>query len=107
MPVDFHVDVSRVFDVKRRMLACHASQREWLLRQHGMDEYLESQAKWGAHRGAEIGVDKAEGFRQYKGHPYPQDNLLLKLIGQDGRGRAIRVAGLAGMSGLLRAARRR
>jgi N-acetylglucosamine malate deacetylase 1 len=92
VPSDFHVDISRVFDVKRRMLACHASQREWLLRQHGIDEYLDSQAKWGAHRGAEIGVDKAEGFRQYKGHAYPQDNLLLKLIGQDGRGRAIRAA---------------
>jgi LmbE family N-acetylglucosaminyl deacetylase len=85
--VDFHVDISRVFDLKRRMLACHASQRAWLLRQHGMDEYLASQAKWGAHRGAEIGVEKAEGFRQYRGHPYPQDNVLLKLIGQDGRGR--------------------
>ena len=59
----------------------------WLLRQHGMDEYLESQARWAAHRGKEIGVEKAEAFRQYKGHPYPQDNLLLKLIGQDGRGR--------------------
>lgn len=93
MPVEFHVDVTRVFDVKRRMLACHASQREWLLRQHGMDEYLESQAKWSAHRGAEIGVEKAEGFRQYKGHPYPQDNVLLKLIGQDGHGRLTAAAG--------------
>ena len=53
------------------MLACHASQRNWLLRQHGIDEYLESQAKWGAHRGAEIGVAQAEAFRQYRGHPYP------------------------------------
>ena len=88
MPVDFHVDVSRVFATKREMLACHASQRNWLLRQHGMDEYLEMQAKWGAQRGAEIGVDFAEAFRQYRGHPYPQDNLLLKLVGQDGAGQA-------------------
>ena len=78
------------------MLACHASQRNWLLRQHGMDEYLEMQAKWGGRRGAEIGVAFAEAFRQYRGHPYPQDNLLLKLLGQDGtgqagRGRAVRV----------------
>ncbi len=35
------VDVSRVFETKRQMLACHASQRDWLLRQHGIDEYLE------------------------------------------------------------------
>jgi LmbE family N-acetylglucosaminyl deacetylase len=87
LAVDFYVDISAVFETKRRMLACHASQREWLLRQHGMDEYLESQAKWASHRGAEIGVAHAEGFRQYKGHPYPQDNPLLALIGQDGRGK--------------------
>jgi len=87
VPVDFHVDVSSVFATKREMLACHASQREWLLRQHGIDEYLESQARWGAIRGAEIGVDQAEAFRQYRGHPYPHDNRLLSAIGQDGRGK--------------------
>ena len=62
------------------MLACHASQRNWLLRQHGIDEYLESQAQWGARRGAEIGVAQGEAFRQYLGHPYPKDNLLLSLL---------------------------
>ena len=36
--VDFHVDVSPVFPTKREMLACHASQRNWLMRQHGIDE---------------------------------------------------------------------
>jgi hypothetical protein len=87
--VDFFVDVTRVFATKRDMLACQASQRNWLLRQHGIDEYLEMQARWGAERGAEIGVAQAEAFRQYRGHPYPADNLLLKLIGQDGRGRTI------------------
>jgi LmbE family N-acetylglucosaminyl deacetylase len=88
---EFLVDVSRVFEAKRRMLACHASQRNWLLRQHGIDEYLEMQARWGAQRGAEIGVAQAEGFRQYRGHPYPQDNLLLHLLKQDGRGRITEV----------------
>jgi hypothetical protein len=44
------------------------------------------QARFSARREAEIGVEKAEAFRQYRGHPYPQDNLLLKLVGQDGRG---------------------
>jgi LmbE family N-acetylglucosaminyl deacetylase len=86
VPVDFHVDVSRVFATKRQMLACHASQREWLLRQHGIDEYLQSQARWGAVRGAEIGVEQAEAFRQYRGHPYPHDDLLLSAIRQDGKG---------------------
>jgi N-acetylglucosamine malate deacetylase 1 len=82
----FYVDTTPTFEVKRRMLACHASQRNWLLRQHGIDEYLDSQKAWSTHRGREIGVEHAEAFRQYLGHAYPQDNLLLKLLGQDGRG---------------------
>ncbi len=86
---DFHVDVTRVFETKRAMLACHVSQRNWLLRQHGIDEYLASQVQWSRQRGSEIGVEHAEGFRIYKGHPYPQDNRLLSLLGQDGRGRPI------------------
>lgn len=77
---DFHVDVSRVFATKRAMLACHASQREWLLRQHGIDEYLDAQEHWGAKRGGEIGVARAEGYRQYRGHPFPKDDLLTELL---------------------------
>jgi LmbE family N-acetylglucosaminyl deacetylase len=82
---DFYVDISRVFATKRAMLECHASQREWLLRQHGIDEYLDAQARWSAHRGAEVGVAYAEGFRQYRGHPYPAGNILLEILGQQGR----------------------
>ena len=52
VPVDFCIDVSRVFETKRQMLACHASQRDWLLRQHGMDEYLAMQERWGGAVGA-------------------------------------------------------
>jgi N-acetylglucosamine malate deacetylase 1 len=77
--------VSRVFDTKRQMLACHASQRDWLMRQHGIDEYLAMQERWGGTVGTEIGVAQAEAFRQYRGHPYPQDNLLLQLVGLAGR----------------------
>ena len=86
VPVGFHVDVSSVVARKRAMLACHASQYEWLRAQHGIDNYLEAQARWGAHRGSEIGVAAAEAFRQYLGHAYPADNRLLTLLGQDGRG---------------------
>jgi N-acetylglucosamine malate deacetylase 1 len=82
----FHVDVSETFATKRAMLACHESQRNWLMRQHGMDEYLESLDRWSARRGSEIGTSHGEGFRQYLGHPYPQTNLLLELVGQDGKG---------------------
>lgn len=86
-PAGFHVDIAGVADLKRRMLACHASQRDWLLRQHGIDEYLEAQARWDARRGSEIGSAAAEAFRRYVGHAYPQDNALPAMIGQDGRGR--------------------
>ncbi|WZO95755.1 PIG-L family deacetylase [Isosphaeraceae bacterium EP7] len=88
IPPGFHVDVTPVFPLKRAMLASHASQRNWLMTQHGMDEYLDSQDQWSRHRGAEVGVEHAEGFRQYLGHAYPHDNLLLELLGQDGRGRS-------------------
>jgi LmbE family N-acetylglucosaminyl deacetylase len=80
IPAGFHVDISTVADLKRNMLARHDSQRDWLLRQHGIDEYLEAQARWGAKRGAEIGVDHAEAFNQYVGHAYPKENRLLELL---------------------------
>jgi LmbE family N-acetylglucosaminyl deacetylase len=78
---DFYVDVTPVFSRKREMLACHASQRNWLLRQHGIDEYLDSQEHWSRQRGSEFGVEHAEAFRQYTGHPYPADNRLLDVLG--------------------------
>jgi LmbE family N-acetylglucosaminyl deacetylase len=81
VPAGFYVDVTRVFETKRAMLACHASQRNWLLRQHGIDEYLETQLTWSRRRGAEIGVAHAEAFRQYLGHAYPRNNLLLEVLG--------------------------
>ena len=89
VPADFHVDVSFVYPRKQEMLVCHDSQRNWLLRQHGIDEFLRAQEQWGARRGAEIGVAQAEAFRHYRCHPYPRDNLLLQLLGQDGRGQQV------------------
>src|SRR5262249_22044195 len=77
----FAVDVSTVFDTKAEMLACHASQRDWLLKHHGMDQYLEAMRDWAARRGRAHGVAFAEGFRQHLGHSYPQDNLLGQLLG--------------------------
>lgn len=79
---DFIVDISSTYDLKQKMLACHASQRNWLLKQHGIDEYLEICRRWSSQRGSEIGVNYGEAFKQYMGHPYPHDNLLLKLLGR-------------------------
>ncbi len=52
-PPDFIVDVTPVFELKQNMLACHESQRNWLRKQHGMDEkYLEQGATgWSAAGG--------------------------------------------------------
>jgi LmbE family N-acetylglucosaminyl deacetylase len=86
---EFYVDISATIDLKRRMLACHESQRGWLLKQHGIDEYLNKMEEWSRRRGGEIGKPYAEAFRQHRGHPYPQSNMLLELVRQDGRGNRI------------------
>lgn len=78
---DFLVDVSTVFDTKRRMLMEHASQREWLLKHHGIDDYIIMMERHTQARGRMAGVEYAEGFRRYKGHPYPQTPLLEDLLG--------------------------
>lgn len=77
---DFRVDITDKFELKEKMLACHASQREWLRTQHGMDEYLESCRRASLKRGEEAGVKYAEAFRQYPGHPYPTDPVLQKML---------------------------
>jgi LmbE family N-acetylglucosaminyl deacetylase len=78
----FCIDISRVIDAKASMLACHASQRDWLFKHHGMDQYLEAMRAWSSRRGQGCGVAFAEGFRQHLGHGYPQDNLLAELLGK-------------------------
>src|SRR5688572_32876380 len=63
------IDISKQIEQKSRMLAAHASQREWLAAHHGMDEYIESMKRAGQARGGEIGAAYAEGFVQHRGHP--------------------------------------
>ena len=77
----FYVNITDMMPQKETMLACHASQREWLRRQHGMDQYLTAMRDWSAQRGSECGVTYAEAFRQHMGHAHPQDNVLAELIG--------------------------
>lgn len=79
---DFGVNIDGYLNTKRDMLAAHASQRNWLLRQHGMDDYLRTMEDWTRARGATYNVPLAEGFRQYTYHPYPTTTLLQELVGE-------------------------
>ena len=76
------IDVSGQLEKKLAMLACHASQREWLRAHHGMDEYLEATRRHAAHRGKRIGTAAAEAFVQHRGHAYPRNDLLAELFGK-------------------------
>jgi LmbE family N-acetylglucosaminyl deacetylase len=80
-PPDFAVNIDAQFEVKRRMLAAHESQKGWLLKQHGIADYVGSMVAWSRRRGREFGVGHAEGFRQYRNTPYPNTPLLQDLVG--------------------------
>ncbi|MDQ6698964.1 MAG: PIG-L family deacetylase [Acidobacteriota bacterium] len=69
---DLWVDIASVFAMKREMLAKHESQRDWLRKQHGMDNYLDEMERWTRGRGKQAGCGFAEGFRQYTTHPFPK-----------------------------------
>jgi LmbE family N-acetylglucosaminyl deacetylase len=78
---DFVVNVKTTFKTKRQMLAAHESQREWLKRQHGIDDPLQVMERWTRARGKLAGIDFGEGFRRYSGHPFPDTPLLEDLLG--------------------------
>jgi LmbE family N-acetylglucosaminyl deacetylase len=84
---DFIVDVTETFLRKREALAAHASQRTWLQQHHGTDDYLIQMERWTRERGELASVMYGEGFRHYRGHPYPESPLLEELLG----GRTIQV----------------
>ena len=77
---NFAIDVAGVMDTKQRMLEAHESQRAWLRKQHGMDDFVETMRRWCRSRGALAGIEYAEGFRQYGGHAYPRTPLLQELL---------------------------
>jgi len=79
---DFAVEISGIwFETKKRMLAAHESQSEWLLRQHGIENPLAAMEAWSSRRGRDFGVAQAEGFRHYRHEPYPRAPLLEGLLG--------------------------
>ncbi len=76
----FFVDITREIQVKEQMLASHASQRDWLMAHHKVDEYLLAMKAVARARGKESGFEYAEGFRQHLGHGFPQNNILLEIL---------------------------
>ena len=74
-------DISGEILIKEKMLSCHASQRNWLLTHHKVDEYILSMKRFAKQRGREISTMYAEGFRQHLGHGYPQKNILKEILG--------------------------
>lgn len=75
-----YVNITNEMPVKEKMLACHESQRSWLLEHHKMDEYILAMKRFAEIRGKEIGTQYAEGFRQHLGHGYPQGNILKEIL---------------------------
>jgi len=73
-----YVNITKAMPRKTRALKAHASQRDWLMKHHGMDQYVQSMQNWASKRGEEVGVKYAEAFRQHKGHPYPHDCILAR-----------------------------
>jgi N-acetylglucosamine malate deacetylase 1 len=76
----FRVDISGVIDLKAKALEAHYSQRAWLLKHHGVDEFVNSMRSWSQVQGQAMGKKYAEGFRQHLGHSYPQNNCLAELL---------------------------
>jgi LmbE family N-acetylglucosaminyl deacetylase len=79
------VDITDSMDLKEKMLACHESQRSWLRRQHGEDEYLLWMRRVGADRARDFdrpAVKYAEGFRPHLGHGFPREDHLTAALGK-------------------------
>ncbi|HZZ35541.1 MAG TPA: PIG-L family deacetylase [Caulobacteraceae bacterium] len=78
----FAVDISPFLPTKRRMLEAHQSQVEWVAKQHGITDFAGSMETFSRRQGRDFGVEAAEGFRQYRHHPYPATPLLQELVGK-------------------------
>lgn len=74
------VDITTAQATKEKMLACHASQRDWLRAHHRIDEYMDMMRRADAANGRLINRPAGEAFRQHQGHGYPQDNIIATLL---------------------------
>jgi LmbE family N-acetylglucosaminyl deacetylase len=81
LPLHFGIDVTSVFPLKREMLACHESQREWLLYHNKFDNYVDTMEEGARQQGKLIGVEFAECYIQHVGQGHPKDNILKEILG--------------------------
>lgn len=73
------VDTTDLLDLKKKMLAKHATQKQWLDESQGLDSYLETLASLDAEVGRMSGIFKyAEGWRRHLhlGFCGPKDDPL-------------------------------
>jgi len=75
------VDIAETVELKKRMLACHESQRAWLHAQQDLAQIDEPLLAMARKAGELSGFKLAEGFRQHAGQGYPQTDLLKELLG--------------------------
>jgi LmbE family N-acetylglucosaminyl deacetylase len=81
---ELFVDVSDLIDDKCALLACHASQKQWLDESQGMDSYLESMKDLLREVGRMSGrFAYAEGWRRHShwGFCGPDDDPLAEVLG--------------------------
>lgn len=76
-----HVNISTTITIKEEMLCCHKSQRDWLLKISGVDEFVNMMKDYARKKGRQVNCEYAEGFRQHLGFSYPADNLLQAELG--------------------------
>ncbi len=80
---DLYVDTRQVIDRKVQMLACHASQKNWLDQTQGVDSYLQALRDLDAEVGRMSGVfEYAEGWRRHlhAGFCNPEDDPLVQAL---------------------------
>lgn len=79
----FFVDTSSVIDKKARVLACHASQKQWLDESQGMESYLETMREDSRAAGKLSGtLEHAEGWRrrEHRGFCGEHDDPLREVL---------------------------
>ncbi|HEY1415566.1 MAG TPA: PIG-L family deacetylase [Caulobacteraceae bacterium] len=79
---DFAADIRATFRIKQQMLRVHESQVAWLEKQHGLADATAAMEAQARRRGREFGVEYAEGFRHYRGEPFPRTPRLQELLGE-------------------------